>query len=177
MSQQENNNVQKHFYRASAENFMNIPGNPVAYWVSKKLTRAYEDGIAFESMAEPRVGLDTGNNERFIRFFHEVEFNKIGFNKVDKEQFWNDNAKYVPHTKGGGFRKWFGNFEYVLMFDHDNYHRLLESGNHLPSRTYYFKEGPTGLEYRRINSQLDIRHKGLFLIRLAPQFSLKRMIF
>ncbi|MDX7825412.1 BREX-1 system adenine-specific DNA-methyltransferase PglX [Aeromonas caviae] len=159
MSQQKNNNVQKHFYRASAENFMNIPGNPVAYWVSKKLTRAYEDGIAFESIAEPRVGLDTGNNERFIRFFHEVEFNKIGFNKVDKEQFWNDNAKYVPHTKGGGFRKWFGNFEYVLMFDHDNYHRLLESGNHLPSRTYYFKEGAN---WSRISTDK-------FSIRYTPQ--------
>ena len=63
MSQQDKKEMAKHFYRASAENFKNIPGSPIAYWVSENLTRAYEGGVSFETIAEPRVGLDTGNNQ------------------------------------------------------------------------------------------------------------------
>ena len=67
--------------------------------------------------------------------------------------------KWVPHTKGGPFRKWFGNLEYVIAFDNENYIALLNSGNHLPSRQFYFQEGIT---WSRVTS-------GSFAVRYTPE--------
>jgi type II restriction/modification system DNA methylase subunit YeeA len=146
------------FFRASAADFKKIPGSPVAYWVSKRVLHLFTQNNLIERVASIRVGLDTGNNDFYIRDWSEVSFNKIGFGCKNNQDFLNSYKKYAPHTKGGHFRKWYGNNEHILKFDSKSFNELENSGNHLPSRQFYFREGAG---YTRISSSL-------FSIRYNP---------
>lgn len=140
-------------------NFEKIPGCPIGYWVSEQMIEVWvENGCNFNMFADARVGLDSGDNNRFLKLWQEVQYSKIGFGFTSTNAFHESNSLYVPHTKGGGFRKWYGNFEYILKFNKYNYELLLESGNHLPSRQFYFKEGAC---WSRISS-------GSFSLRYNP---------
>lgn len=140
-------------------NFEKIPGCPIGYWVSEQMIEVWvENGCNFNMFADARVGLDSGDNNRFLKLWQEVQYSKIGFGFTSTNAFHKSNSLYVPHTKGGGFRKWYGNFEYILKFNKYNYELLLESGNHLPSRQFYFKEGAC---WSRISS-------GSFSLRYNP---------
>ena len=147
-----------YLYHAKATDFAKIPGSPIAYWVSKKIIEIFSSEVSLNEIAEPRVGLDTGNNDQFIRYWMEVCTDKIGFMEKDIEDFLNTGKTYAPHTKGGEFRRWYGNFDYVLKFDRTSFSLLENSGNHLPSRQYYFLEGAS---WTRISSSL-------FSIRYTP---------
>lgn len=141
MNEQTNTEISKHFYRAPAADFMKIPGSPLAYWLSRTALNAFVTGAPLTDFADPRVGLDTGDNESFIRFWHEVDFNQIGFNYKNAESFLKSNKFYVPHTKGGDFKKWYGNFDYVIKFNKPAYKALAKQGNKLPSKQFYFMPG------------------------------------
>lgn len=135
----ENRNVE-YRYRTSVTKFQKTPGNQIAYWISDKIVELFTLN-RFEEYGNARVGLDTGNNDRFLRYWFEVSKEKILFNAKNKEDVHNSDSKWVPHTKGGTYRKWYGNFDYVIAFDNENYRLLLDAGNHLPSREFYFLEG------------------------------------
>ncbi|MFI3213009.1 MAG: BREX-1 system adenine-specific DNA-methyltransferase PglX [Eubacteriales bacterium] len=136
-------------HTATQENFSKIPSSPIAYWVNDNFIENYRFDTIDKTL-NARVGLDTGNNDLSIRLWHEVGYQKIGFNYRDKESFQNTlTNKWVPHTKGGTYRRWYGNFECVLIFDEKGYNYLMEHGNHLPSRQFYFLEGIT---WSRISS-------------------------
>ena len=118
---------------ASQTNFLRIPGAPIAYWLSDKAICIAEKEARISSVAAPKQGLATGNNSRFLRLLWEVDKTKVG------------RVKWVPCTKGGSFRKWFGNIEYVVNWENDGYeikHYTNENGK-LASRpqnlAYYFK--------------------------------------
>ena len=127
------------FFRASAEDFGKIPESPVAYWVDKSVLLAYGQKTV-DNFANPRQGLATGDNFRFLRMWYEVCQNKID---TACDNIGDNKAKWVPCSKGGGYRKWYGFREYVIAFDNENYAALARMGNHLPSRNFYFKEGAT----------------------------------
>ncbi len=145
-----------YFYEADESNFEKIPGSPIAYWFTSNFMANF-DNKSFDKYLESRVGLDTGDNNVFLRLWHEVPFIKIIKDATKKEDILGIK-KWVPHTKGGTFKKWYGNFEYVIAFDLLNYNKLLMSGNHLPSRQYYFKEG---ISWTRVSS-------GNFSVRYNP---------
>ncbi|WP_434293323.1 BREX-1 system adenine-specific DNA-methyltransferase PglX [Clostridium botulinum] len=126
-----------------------IPDSVIAYWCSKGIIEAFESGKTIDNYINMRVGLDTGNNDKFVRLWFEIEENKFGRGLCSKECFFDKGYKWVPHTKGGAVIKWYGNVEYVLAFDKENYKLLSESGNNLPSREFYFLEG---LNWTRISS-------------------------
>ena len=109
----------KMYFEADAKNFAKIPGAPVAYWVSEKVFDAFENGELLEKLAYPKKGLVTTDNERFIRFWNEVEFNKLGLNYQNKEAAKNSNRKWFPLNKGGEYRKWYGNKNCVLNWYRD----------------------------------------------------------
>lgn len=115
------------------KNFEKIPGCPIGYWVSEKVIKLYEFGLVSE-YAKPKQGLATGDNNRFLRLWQEVNPEKIGFNGLDQH-------KWYPCTKGGTFRRWYGNNEFVLAYDNENRNILSKQGNKLPSKQYYFNEG------------------------------------
>ena len=94
-------------------NFSKIPGNPVAYWASEKMLNNYKYP-SLDEIAKPRHGLATSNNDLFLKYWFEVNNNKESlWNKSDKRKKW------FPMNKGGSFRKWYGNLEWVINYEND----------------------------------------------------------
>ena len=124
-------------------NFKAIPGFPIAYWISEKVRKTFTNCGRLGDISRPRQGLASGNNERFMRFWYEVDINKIGFECSQYEEAISSGYKWFPHNKGGEFRKWYGNIDLVLAFDEEAFKVLSQMGNHLPSRHLYFKKGMT----------------------------------
>ena len=105
-------------YTAQQSNFPKIPGSPVAYWVSDAFINGYKND-KLSDYGRARSGLQTGNNDRFLRFWQEVDFDKIAFNMKSKDQFLSSKKKWTPQIKGGEYRKWYGNFDYIVNWEND----------------------------------------------------------
>ncbi len=136
--------LNKLFIYTSAQNeFFKIPGAPVAYWISNKIQEIFCKSIKLGEIANPRQGIATGDNDKFLRHWFEVNFEKIGFNFKSISEALNSPYKWFPYHKGGEYRRWYGNHTLVIPFDLENYQLLLNQGNHLPSKEYYFQTGIT----------------------------------
>ena len=107
-------NGEKRFDTTAQDEFKKIPGSPVAYWVSERVREVFEEGEPLSSVAKPRVGMRTGDNERFLRQWHEVSLEEFNFMSANATQASSSEKKWFPFIKGGDFRKWFGNVEYVV---------------------------------------------------------------
>ena len=105
-------------------NFIKIPGSPIGYWVSEKIRDAFDKENLISTFSTARSGFSTGDNEKFIREWFEVNLNKIGFNLNSNAEFLSSEYTYVPFTAGGKFRKWFGNINSVVNWTKpDEMHR------------------------------------------------------
>lgn len=104
---------------ASTENFEKIPSYPVAYWVSEKFIEAFVKGAPLGSLATSRNGMKTGENERFLRLWYEVEIKKCCFNAIDYWYAVQSKAKWFPYNKGGEYRKWYGNNDYIVNWENE----------------------------------------------------------
>ena len=102
---------------ADQSNFSKIPGSPVAYWVSEAVLRAFKTGEALDAVGKPRVGLQTGDNTKFLRFWHECDEFKIEFNCETPGESKVSKKKWYPHNKGGAYCRWYGNREYVILYE------------------------------------------------------------
>ena len=102
------------FYRADATTFHDIPGSPIAYWASDNMLKAFVSGQSFKSVAKPRVGMQTGNNDRFLREWWEVAIDNTSTDSTSQPGFEQTGAKWAAYNKGGSFRKWYGNLDYVV---------------------------------------------------------------
>ncbi|EPX1271652.1 BREX-1 system adenine-specific DNA-methyltransferase PglX [Escherichia coli] len=131
------------------ENFKKIPGSPITYWLSAHYFAAFEKGISLRSIAKPVVGLQTGDNELFIRFWQEVNVNKIGFNVKNRNESKRSRLRWFPYTKGGEFRKWYGNNYWVVDWEGDGERICQHSGAYPRNKDKYFTEG---LAYTNISS-------------------------
>lgn len=161
------------FYDFKQDNFKEIPGEPIVYWISDNFINNFSEK-SFSDIADSRVGLDTGNNDKFLRLWFEPNYQKVEFNATSVEQLHNiSGKKYVPHTKGGEYRKWYGNYEYIIAFDSMNYNLLIESGNHLPSRQFYFLEG---MNWTRVSSKFAVRYtpSGMVFNSACPTVFVKK---
>ena len=136
-------------YKASARRMLKIPGQPIAYWVSEAVADLFVNAKPLTAYAEPRQGLATGDNERFLRYWWEPNNSKIGFNIPDQKQASISKLKWFPHNKGGPFRKWYGNNEYVIDWEDDGkkIRNFTDDKGKLRSRpqnlAYSFREGMT----------------------------------
>ncbi len=131
------------YYEQYSDNFAKIPGAPVAYWVSEDLLHDFEIGKKLKNVAEPKSGLSTTDNNRFLRRWFEVFWNEITFNLSDISETHN-KTRWFPMAKGGAYRKWYGNFEYIVDWE-NNGQRIKEAtrgaaGGRIVSPEYYFKE-------------------------------------
>jgi hypothetical protein len=111
--------------------------------VSDELLKLFLESISFEEIADAKQGLATGNNDEFIRFWHEISNDDYKKDSLTKEELWKTNAKWVPYNKGGDYRKWYGNNDNVIKFSKIDFEKLSKQGNHLPSKQFYFKKGIT----------------------------------
>lgn len=106
-------------YEAYQNNFKKIPGTPIAYWASDSIIKDFEKSLPMNEFLEPKVGLQTGDNSRFLRLWWEVFYGKIKFDTKGREEAINSNAKWFPYNKGGNRRKWYGNYDYVINWEDD----------------------------------------------------------
>lgn len=103
----------------TARELASVPGARIAYWLSPAMLRVFAEGSPLGEIAAPRVGLQTGDNLRFLRHWFEVSRDKSCFTAASREEAAASGAKWFPHLKGGAFRKWWGNQEYVVNWEHD----------------------------------------------------------
>lgn len=121
MSQQDNKEMAKHFYRASAADFKKIPGSPIAYWSSDGIRNAFTCLSKFDNYGETLQGMTTCDNDFYLRFWHEVNISRVKTNSVDRQDANSSGKKWFPYTKGGENRKWFGNNDYLVNWERDGH--------------------------------------------------------
>lgn len=107
-------------YTAQQENFTKIPGMPVAYWVSEAMIRTFL-GKKMRDYGFAGIGMRTGDNERFLRYWYEISMRRLLLNCSNKQEQIDSNTRWIPYNKGGNFRRWYGNNEYVVNWENDGY--------------------------------------------------------
>ena len=131
-----------YFYETNQNNFMQIPGTPIAYWVGEQVLKAFLSSL-LEDYGYPKQGFATGNNDTFLRFWSEVDFTKIGFNMADREEASKANKKWFPCNKGGAFRRWYGNNNYLANWEFDGKEMTEFKGSVIRNPQFYFRQGIT----------------------------------
>lgn len=113
--------TEKCAYRFSArqDNFEKIPGAPVAYWVSEKVGDIFINTTALGKTGQTTKGLITGDNNRFMRLWWEIQRFDIRFDVRNNDEAKASGAKWFPCNKGGDYRKWYGNQEYIINWKDD----------------------------------------------------------
>ncbi len=103
----------------AASDFQKIPGAPIAYWVSSKILELFQYNPTWGEMSNARQGMATADNDRFLRYWYEVSKNNISFSSKNSAEAIESKCKWFPYNKGGSFRKWYGNHEYVVNWKND----------------------------------------------------------
>ena len=124
-------------YAADQSNFSKIPGSPVAYWVSESISQTFELTKLGEQ-TYPKQGLSSADNTRFLRFWYEIDFQNFCRNCTSNEESKRISAKWYPFNKGGEYRKWYGNFDYVINWKHDGYELRNFPNAAIRNSEYYF---------------------------------------
>ena len=102
-------------------NFEKIPGCPIAYWVSNPILSAFDKIERADSYSRYAIGMATGNNSENVRLWHEVNYYKIGFNCKSRQESISSKMKWFPYSKGGQFRRWYGNSDSVVLWENDGF--------------------------------------------------------
>ncbi len=125
------------FFRASAPDFKKIPGSPIAYWVSDRIRNSFIESSSLNDIAQPRKGITTADNDKYLRNWFEVELGKAALKDCI------DGIKWYPVNKGGDFRKWNGNKEIVINWKNDGEEIKKFDNSVIRNPSFYFKEGMT----------------------------------
>ena len=127
---------------AKQSNFSKIPGSPIAYWVSEKMFQAFcQKHIS--DVADTCMGMTTGDNGRFLRLWFEVLQLKIKFNAKDNSEAKESKAKWFPYHKGGEYRRWYGNNDYIVNWENDGGSLKAFTGSTIRNTQFYFREAIT----------------------------------
>ena len=130
-----NGRYDSHVYTLPQSKLKGIKSYPFIYWISDEFREKF--GLeTIDDIFDVRQGIATGNNNRFVRFWWELNASSLS-NEVEDEKKWK------IYSKGGPYKKWYGNLWLRIAYDDKNRYLLENSGNHLPSREYYFREGVT----------------------------------
>lgn len=116
-----------------------IPAYTFAYWISPVFYEIFNNTKKISDFGEPKKGLSTGDNNKFLRFWYEIDKKKIGLglSKYDSRYKW------IPLNKGGEFRKWYGNNDYVVNWENNGKTLKEFSGSVIRNESYYFKKSIT----------------------------------
>lgn len=135
----------------SQQNFEKIPGCPIGYWVSEKLVNAFNHS-SIDSVCKPSKGMMPGSE--YLRNVWEIAFSNITFDVKSHQESKTKKEKWYPYFKGGSFRRWFGNREFVVDYQYDGYR--VKEGDRNPS--LYFKDN---INWSKISSGLFSARTGL----------------
>ncbi|WOC59197.1 BREX-1 system adenine-specific DNA-methyltransferase PglX [Paenarthrobacter sp. AT5] len=140
-----------HRFERVFRDFSLLPGTPIAYWLRESEFELFGSAKPLGGVAEPRKGMDTGWNDRFLRLWHEVSFDGLRLDKSDVERKW------VPYNKGGGVRRWYGYRDYVINWQKD--------GKDIKARLDQEARKPT------IRNEKDFFREGFTYSTVASSFS------
>ena len=115
-----NNKNTNFMYIKKMRLFQDIPYNEMIFWISDKSIKNFKNN-EIDKLINPRIGLVTGDTNKFLRLWFEVNNGKIGFHYSNENDFYERKKKWVPYQKGGAYRKWYGNNEYVLNWENKGY--------------------------------------------------------
>lgn len=163
-------NIESHYcYNNTVENFSRISGIPIAFWASENAIEDFEYKIRIEDISETRIGMATANNDRFMRLWYEVSIDNLGLDYTNRDEAKESGLKWFPYSKGGSYRKWYGNIEYVVNWQNDGFEiqnfkdeKTGRIRSHNYNLEYIFKPG---LTFTAISSSLfscRIMDKSLF---------------
>ena len=160
-----------YYFEANETNFFNIPGAPLAYWVSNNMIKAFQGKKLFD-YGRTCQGFATGDNNKFLRLWFEVGSNNIFWNCKTHDESKASALKWYPCTKGGAFRRWYGNMEYVVNWQFDGKELTAFDGAVIRNPDYYFLEactwstissGPISLRYAVAGSLFESKGAKLFI--------------
>ena len=126
------------FYRADATTFHDIPGSPIAYWASEAMHEAFKNGDQLQYVGKPRQGLATGENAQFVRCWWEPSHSNEKFDCASIEDSVASRCRWFPYNKGGDYRKWYGNNEYVIDWELDGQRIRQFNGSVIRNPNTYF---------------------------------------
>ena len=111
----------ENLYSKRQKDYASLPSAPVGYWVGDAVFRAFKEYPHISDIGEAKAGMTTGDNDRFLRLWHEVKNSKIGMGCHNSDEAKKSEKKWFPYNKGGGFRKWYGLNDYVVLWENDGY--------------------------------------------------------
>ena len=149
----------KYFYEQKVEEYRKIPLSPIAYWITEKQRESFESKLLGE-YAYPKQGFATGANDVFLRLWHEVNCWKIGFSCNDREEAKESGKKWFPCNKGGAYRKWYGNNDYIANWENDGFAMKSFNKSVIRNPQFYFNEGITWSSLSSGNLSMRYSPKG-----------------
>lgn len=161
--------MERHLYRVATSAFAKVPGSPIAYWADNPTRAAFEKHPSLGTVLTARVAMATGDNEAFVRSWPEVSRSRIGLGLAHQTDASVSGKRWFPVNRGGEFRRWYGNREYVIDWENDG--RRIRSladpstgriRSHNYNGDFAFKEGLTWGALSSAN----------FGVRYAPRGSL-----
>ena len=160
----------KYVYRTKQTNFEKIPGSPIAYWASANLLKDFELGQPLADFVDLRQGLATTDNKRFLREWYEIQFERIDFESHSKQEAKARGFKWFPYNKGGSYRKWYGNYDYIVDYKDDGkeikenvlrkYSYLKTPDFVVKNTDYYFREAITWSDITSGSFSMRLRVSG-----------------
>ncbi|WP_026495919.1 BREX-1 system adenine-specific DNA-methyltransferase PglX [Butyrivibrio sp. WCD3002] len=141
------------YFESMQDAFLKIPGKPIAYWASDDIVNAFQIGDMLEDYADCCTGMQTGNNDRYVRYWFEVNMNDFDKAAVSTGKKW------IKYNCGGDSRKWYGNHWRVINWENEGAEVKKEKGSVIRNEAFFFKEG---ISWKRIGSS-D------FYLRYLPQ--------
>ena len=148
-----NGSLKSYHFKSYVKDFQKIPGTPIAYWVPERVAELFR-GKRIKDFGYAGIGMRTGDNLKFLRFWTEVENNNIHFGCLNRTEQVEAKLRWIPYNKGGNFRKWYGNNEYIVEWFNDGeqikentkktYPQLGDNlGWKISNEDYYYKPGIT----------------------------------
>jgi len=178
-------------YLALQEDYFTIPRYPFAYWMSIAARKAFSEGSALSDISTPRQGMASSDNNRFVRFWPEVSFSKIGFHSNDAEEAQNSGMKWFPYNNGGYYRKWYGINTDLVNWEKDGLEVKQYAASLYKSFTrtiksipYYFQEGGTwnaisstsSLSVRYFEKGFIFSNAGMAIFSIQNEFQIEYLI-
>jgi type II restriction/modification system DNA methylase subunit YeeA len=123
-------------FKTSAKTFQKIPSSPVAYWVSEGMADCYVRGEPLSTVAPAKLGMRTGNNSKWLRLCHEISYDLVNVSATSSEDAKESRKKWFPYNKGGEFRRWYGNNEYMVFWENDGHEIKCETLEKYPQLSW-----------------------------------------
>ena len=168
------------YYISKPDSFKKVTGQPIAFWLSNDFIQIFQKYPKFSTFAGAKQGLATADNSRFLKIWYEVSFNNIDFEQTgDSSNEPSYTKKWYPHSKGGGFKRWYGNNDWVVNWQDNGYEikNFFNENGKLKSRPqniqHFFKGGITWCDLTSSHFNARKVNKGFTFDTTGPTAILK----